>query len=1374
MRKLAQILLVGIMMLLFTTFFVDEVRVSAATIVDSGTCGTNAEWTLDDEGTLVISGTGAIEENAFEGRTQIKSVTISEGITSIGDKAFYVCNRLTRIALPDSVTSIGDSAFCVCSSLTSIALPDSVTSIGNHAFRGCSSLTSIALPASVTSIGDYAFYGCRSLTSIALPDSITSIGDKAFYGCRSLTSIALPDSVTSIGDGAFSDCSAYLCLYVVQGSYAEEYAIAQNRNYEYYESSTGFGISASWQNITDTTEGKLTCKTGTNVELLITLKGVADSNYTVEIYKTDGTLVKTLSAADFAADNGLTYSFSTTFNAPGTEWYTIKYKGSDGSMKYIRSEQLVVRRADAATKEQLNALKSFAGTNVANFITGNVFVKQLDNGIVVKEDKEEVVYYEYLYDNGTDTPVSFFVRDTDKTLVTDYTILQKLWYVKDFRDRMLRDAETIKSITASFDAVLDGLKKYKLGSAASKLVGVAGNAYLTGGASFKSALAKGITDELTVENFLELVVVAKFKDYQSFMKALNNAVKREKSGHRTDLSDYDMIASYMCQLNSVSSNYGSTFELLKKLADIPDKDNTFLNWFSTFTDYLGDAISGLTFGLSDTLVDTASKALVESLNGATDVCACISNAYNIAFGGDITLASTSDISGLIIKCGTLIPGGDILDKVTSVSSNDWYGMAGNVIKYMLWAGQLSQVEEEVADYRQTTTELLETTLSTYDVIQKKANGFVNPELKLIKGFDDKLIYADAEYKLEFEITGTVKEIVHSDNVTVKSTGTVNEGVTTEYVTITITQSLPVQNIWLKFVSENDSSVKWESTIMLYETIAETKTKTIKYNSSTIGTDGKDTLNDDSPRISLQKAMTEIIEGLGGNDTIFPQYSGHSTNYLYYLGADNGHDKIYDYGGEDTIYIIGDNADINKVSISYNKFLWNIYYDNKLIITMNARIATQSYKDLKVAVAKKAEFRTGLFGSKSCIISGIETVAIRLPRFMSVAYCPIDVYVYDSEGNVVHVLRDGQESYAADGHGVFEVSYDETRGEYMKHVSLYDEEYSVEFIGNDEGVMEYQVTKTAEDGSIVTYHQEEIAISKDIVLTVDPDNLSVLTDSYGNTYEVEHVETIQCVYPTEEENNGVVDFVNRMYIEILDRDPDAGSQTWVDVLENGSYTGVQVAEGFIMSDEFINKEMSNEDFVQIMYRAFFGRDAATSEVDAWVAYLEQGYRKSFVFSGFANSNEFKALCEGYGVNAGSVHVTVSEQQPGLTDKEYNTWLFVERMYTEVLTRTPDMSGIKGWVDLLKAGTWTGAQVAEGFILSNEFLAKEMTNEEYVRIMYMAFFGREADPEGLAGWVNALETGSSKEFVFAGFTNSNEFGVLCNSYGITQGSVPMPER
>ena len=39
---------------------------SAAETVESGTCGKNLTWTLDDEGTLTISGTGDMDNYYFD------------------------------------------------------------------------------------------------------------------------------------------------------------------------------------------------------------------------------------------------------------------------------------------------------------------------------------------------------------------------------------------------------------------------------------------------------------------------------------------------------------------------------------------------------------------------------------------------------------------------------------------------------------------------------------------------------------------------------------------------------------------------------------------------------------------------------------------------------------------------------------------------------------------------------------------------------------------------------------------------------------------------------------------------------------------------------------------------------------------------------------------------------------------------------------------------------------------------------------------------------------------------------------------------------------------------------------------------------------
>lgn len=125
-------------------------------------------------------------------------------VTQIASGVFNGCTGLTGITIPDSVTVIGWS-FRGCTGLTSITIPDSVTYLGG-AFEGCTGLMSVTISNSLQEIADNTFKGCTSLKSVNIPDSVTTIGVGAFEGCTGLTNITIPDSVTRIGHEAFRDC----------------------------------------------------------------------------------------------------------------------------------------------------------------------------------------------------------------------------------------------------------------------------------------------------------------------------------------------------------------------------------------------------------------------------------------------------------------------------------------------------------------------------------------------------------------------------------------------------------------------------------------------------------------------------------------------------------------------------------------------------------------------------------------------------------------------------------------------------------------------------------------------------------------------------------------------------------------------------------------------------------------------------------------------------------------------------------------------------------------------------------------------------------------------------------------------------------------
>ena len=242
--------------------------------VASGACGDqggNVTWMLYSDGTLVISGSGAMADYAqasppwLEYCDSIKTVRIDQGVTAVGEYAFWFCTALSGAVISEGITSIGEGAFYACAELKQVTLPQSLTSIGVYAFGECVSLTTVSIPKNVAAIGDYAFSWCTELTAISvsgdnpayssdaqgvlfdktgekliqvpgamtgsywLPDTVTEITDYAFFGCSRLTEIVASDSnaaYSSDDAGVLFDKSGET-LVQVPGGLSGDYAIPQ-------------------------------------------------------------------------------------------------------------------------------------------------------------------------------------------------------------------------------------------------------------------------------------------------------------------------------------------------------------------------------------------------------------------------------------------------------------------------------------------------------------------------------------------------------------------------------------------------------------------------------------------------------------------------------------------------------------------------------------------------------------------------------------------------------------------------------------------------------------------------------------------------------------------------------------------------------------------------------------------------------------------------------------------------------------------------------------------------------------------------------------------------------------------------------------------
>ena len=213
-KRILSILLAVLMLL--SALPLGMVDTAYAAALASGKCGDSATWTLDNTGTLTISGTGATYNYDMDddgnsaapwctkARIQrVNKVVVNSGITELGYSMFSNCTQLTSVSLPSGLKRIGSCLFLGCTRLSAITIPSSVTTIESNAFTHCDSIAAITLPSGLRTMGDAVCSQMARLTTATVSGGVTYLSNYAFNDCPSLKTITLPNTVKSIGICAF-------------------------------------------------------------------------------------------------------------------------------------------------------------------------------------------------------------------------------------------------------------------------------------------------------------------------------------------------------------------------------------------------------------------------------------------------------------------------------------------------------------------------------------------------------------------------------------------------------------------------------------------------------------------------------------------------------------------------------------------------------------------------------------------------------------------------------------------------------------------------------------------------------------------------------------------------------------------------------------------------------------------------------------------------------------------------------------------------------------------------------------------------------------------------------------------------------------------
>lgn len=217
-------------------------------------------------------------------------------------------------------------------------------------------------------------------------------------------------------------------------------------------------------------------------------------------------------------------------------------------------------------------------------------------------------------------------------------------------------------------------------------------------------------------------------------------------------------------------------------------------------------------------------------------------------------------------------------------------------------------------------------------------------------------------------------------------------------------------------------------------------------------------------------------------------------------------------------------------------------------------------------------------------------------------------------------------------------------------------------------------------------------------------------------------------------------IARLYQAYFDRLPDqSGMDFYRDGRAEGRTLG-SVSEEFLGSPEFIATygSLGNQAFIEQLYRNVLGRNGDTNGIAFWTSQVNGGRSRSSVVIEFSQSDEFVG-------QTGTAAVQTSVEGS------------IYRLYLAYFLRPADAGGFAFYT--AEAANRSLDSISNDFTFSPEFVDRygSLTDREFLDLIYANVLSRTPDAAGYAFWVDQMQRGTPRGNVMLAFSESPEFVV-----------------